>query len=436
VVNPRSTGEQPGVRHRRRRTAGGRYALAALLTLALHGLFVGLVLLTEVARQHFPSLAAPPPPPRRASQPIGMRKLTVQDWERNRGIKPKAQDQDPTGESEAEAQEEVEVVVKPAKPRDADRFSPGNTVSGVSANDEVPAHADNVAERDNTVAKETTALDKTSNWKNTAPQRTAQEARDGVEGGRATRMSTAGNGGTGNDDQRRGSQQLPGRIELPDARKRDRIALRERAEAAGDGPEVNNQAGSEELQGNSDRLRVVPGPQSGLDVPGGAGRRGAPGLAQLMPSRAAMDEIAGVAPTDHDDDDLEKDDTTQLNTRAWRHAGFINRVKRALSQNWDGTEEYLKRDPTGQIYGGRTRTTVLHVLLNADGSLREAKVLQSSGLGFLDVEAVKAFEKSAPFYNPPTGLADEDGVIHIPMEMTIVGFGAQGPRFSPFRSHN
>ena len=39
-------------------------------------------------------------------------------------------------------------------------------------------------------------------------------------------------------------------------------------------------------------------------------------------------------------------------------------------------------------------------------------MLQSSGVDFLDDEAIDAFKKAAPFPNPPKDLVESDGQIH------------------------
>jgi TonB family protein len=52
--------------------------------------------------------------------------------------------------------------------------------------------------------------------------------------------------------------------------------------------------------------------------------------------------------------------------------------------------------------------TVLSVTLRSDGQLEATTVTRSSGLAFLDNEAVDAFRKAQPFAAPPTGLL-EDG---------------------------
>jgi TonB family protein len=63
-----------------------------------------------------------------------------------------------------------------------------------------------------------------------------------------------------------------------------------------------------------------------------------------------------------------------------------------------------QRDPTGASFGNRDRYTVLSVTLNENGRIKDMFVEKSSGLDFLDMEAMKSFERSQPFPNPPPGL--------------------------------
>jgi TonB family protein len=55
---------------------------------------------------------------------------------------------------------------------------------------------------------------------------------------------------------------------------------------------------------------------------------------------------------------------------------------------------------------------VLRIHLAPDGKLAAWNVMQSSGVDFLDDEAIDAFKKAAPFPNPPKALVDPDGQIH------------------------
>ena len=53
---------------------------------------------------------------------------------------------------------------------------------------------------------------------------------------------------------------------------------------------------------------------------------------------------------------------------------------------------------------------MLSVTLDTEGRVRDLVVTRSSGLDFLDAEAMQAFEKAQPFSNPPRALA-QNGII-------------------------
>jgi TonB family protein len=81
-----------------------------------------------------------------------------------------------------------------------------------------------------------------------------------------------------------------------------------------------------------------------------------------------------------------------------------------------------------QIYGGRDRHTLLQVTLMPDGRLKDAWVEKSSGLDFLDLEAVKAFERAQPFPNPPSGLIASDQTVKFQFGFYLEMSGRPGLR--------
>jgi TonB family protein len=85
-------------------------------------------------------------------------------------------------------------------------------------------------------------------------------------------------------------------------------------------------------------------------------------------------------------------------------------MKRGVSKHWNPITEYRRRDPTGNIYGHRSRVTVLTVRLDIEGNLTEVDVTTSSGIDFLDREAVSAFRRAQPFPNPPSGLIENEQI--------------------------
>jgi len=128
-------------------------------------------------------------------------------------------------------------------------------------------------------------------------------------------------------------------------------------------------------------------------------------LRDLQPKNGVLQKVIPGAFPDYVKD-IDEGDQTLLKTKEWKFASFFNRVKRAVAQHWHPDREYSRRDPRGNVYGFKTRTTILHVLLHPGGSLKKIVLERPCGLSFLDDEAIKAFRKAAPFPNPPKRLVN------------------------------
>ena len=128
-------------------------------------------------------------------------------------------------------------------------------------------------------------------------------------------------------------------------------------------------------------------------------------LADLRFTRGAAKSVIGSAFPDALED-VPEGDQTLLNTKRWRFSSFFNRVKRAVAQHWHPDVVYREKDPTGKLYGYRSRLTVVRVWLYPDGRLKDIVLLKSCGLPFLDEEAIRAFRAAAPFPKPPKRLVD------------------------------
>ena len=138
------------------------------------------------------------------------------------------------------------------------------------------------------------------------------------------------------------------------------------------------------------------------EVGSGSGPSGVP---DLRPTSDLLSRAVGGGSVDKLDG-VESGDRTALNSRQWKFASFFNRMKRQVAQNWHPDQVYLRRDPTGRVYGTKDRLTVLRVSLHPDGRLAQAYIADKSGITFLDDEAVRAFQLAQPFPNPPPALID------------------------------
>jgi TonB family protein len=150
-------------------------------------------------------------------------------------------------------------------------------------------------------------------------------------------------------------------------------------------------------------------------TPGSEAPSGTPGIPRpnLQPTPEMLQRAIGKGGGSMDYlKDIDDGDATALNSKKWKHAPFFNRIKRAVADEWHPEMVYVRHDPNGNVYGIKDRVTVLRIHLQPDGKLATWTVLQSSGVDFLDDEAIDAFKKAAPFPNPPKDLVEADGQIH------------------------
>jgi TonB family protein len=197
-------------------------------------------------------------------------------------------------------------------------------------------------------------------------------------------------------------------FEIPDFKKRQSLKLKLDLDMG----QLPRYSASDEIQGNSERLRMIQGKFAEQEK-GEAGEEGKDkqNVAMLgRPSLKHLDMVTGAPSNDHIRD-VPKGEETLLNSKEFRYATFFNRVKRGVSDHWNPGEVYLRHDPYGNIYGVKDRYTVLNVVLDSEGKLSDVSVARSSGVGFLDDEAISAFQLASPFPNPPHGLLENDGLI-------------------------
>lgn len=396
-----------------------RVAVTLGLALLVHVGLLGLVLLSALVKWNVPDRPKVARTP--STRPVVLRGLTAAEFEKNRGADaPQVKDERkvvarrPTPEKEEKKPEE--------RPK-------GQVVDVAPGNQKVDPNAKYLAETNNVADKQTRAKEQTAFYKNAMPQRTARERVDGNGTDEAAKAQRAGNDGLGDDDRPLKDTAPRLAMQVPDVKQQQEVALKRNTDE-GPGVAVSNRAEAEAVKGNSDRLRLMPGSfDRGDDA--SAGRIGQAGILNLLPSAAVLDKITGAAANDHLKD-VDEGDGTFLSTREWKYASFFNRVKQSVGQNWDPGTQMRLRDPTGQIYGGRDRYTMLAVTLDPAGRLKDAYVEKSSGLDFLDLEAIKAFERAQPFPNPPPGLLANDQTVRFQFGFFLELSGRPGLRL--FRS--
>jgi len=153
-------------------------------------------------------------------------------------------------------------------------------------------------------------------------------------------------------------------------------------------------------------------PKSVMGGPGAAGS----GTGLLLPSTSSSSAIANIQALDTGDltstdhlPGVDRGRQTLLNANQVRFADFFSTVKSQVERQWKPSDVYLRRDPSGQVYGVKDRYTVLRVEIDKGGKITDLITSRPSGLDFMDEEAKRAFRAAAPFLNPPADLFDASG---------------------------
>ncbi|HSW61588.1 MAG TPA: TonB family protein, partial [bacterium] len=111
--------------------------------------------------------------------------------------------------------------------------------------------------------------------------------------------------------------------------------------------------------------------------------------------------------------DIEKEDETALNTKKFIYSAYFNKIKQAISKHWTPAYVLMINDPGGHVYGRKDRFTKLVVHISSNGTLARVRVDVSSGIDFLDREAINAFKMASPFSPPPEVLLNNENMLEI-----------------------
>lgn len=222
--------------------------------------------------------------------------------------------------------------------------------------------------------------------------------------------------------------QQPKAAELPSKERVDRLKIHE----APDGT-LRNREAADSVPGLGRKLAMAR-PEAKEGAPGiqGEGSLGKPGLpgdpGSQRPLNLSLNDVGSAVgpvaggPMNDDLRGVDEGDETLLNSRSFRYAGFLNRVKETVGRIWvtDVQDAATRRDPSGQMYSYKDRRTVVEFTLDQSGELRDVKVASSCGVPYLDQVAVDAFRKAERFPNPPTGLVGVDGTVRLPFAFTLL----------------
>ncbi len=126
---------------------------------------------------------------------------------------------------------------------------------------------------------------------------------------------------------------------------------------------------------------------------------------------------------------------TLLNTKEFIYYSFFVRMKEQLYWRW---LQYFKKDNSASLISlaqdkQRLFSTYLYAVLSSDGEMQDLMVVDSSGSEVADSAALHAFLSAVPFPNPPDGLIEEDGFIHIRQSFHI--YVSSSVAENPFSKH-
>lgn len=121
------------------------------------------------------------------------------------------------------------------------------------------------------------------------------------------------------------------------------------------------------------------------------------------PSNDLLDEAVGAA--------------TNLNTKEFLYANYLNRIRRLVNFYW---QQNLDNLPSSVRLARPSYTTEIHSILDSQGALEYIEIVAGSGSEPLDDAVVRAFRIAGPFPNPPAGLIEKDGRVYLPeMDFTV-----------------
>lgn len=120
--------------------------------------------------------------------------------------------------------------------------------------------------------------------------------------------------------------------------------------------------------------------------------------------------------------DVKEGDKTMLSTKEFVYFSYYRRIRERLEVSWNTR---LRSTLEGYGYGGRRLAsdknyiTGVVVVLDRNGHVVGVQLQQGSGARDLDQAAIDAFNAAGPFPDPPSGLVDENGQIHIPWSFVL-----------------
>jgi hypothetical protein len=119
-------------------------------------------------------------------------------------------------------------------------------------------------------------------------------------------------------------------------------------------------------------------------------------------------------------------DATQLNTKEYLYAGYLQRIRRLVNFYWQQNIDNL---PSSVRLVRPSYSTQVKAILNANGALEWIEVTAVSGSIELDDAVVRAFRVAGPYPHPPSGLIQPDGRVYLPDMSFTVQLGMAKARY-------
>lgn len=135
-----------------------------------------------------------------------------------------------------------------------------------------------------------------------------------------------------------------------------------------------------------------------------------------------IDQSSQASQTNDHLKDVKIGANTALSTKEFVYYSYYNRIRGQLRQHWEPTikDKVFKILKSGRtISSSRDHITRIIITLNSAGSLLKIQLLEESGVRDLDEAAIEAFKAAAPFPNPPKGIVEKDGTIHIRWDFVL-----------------
>lgn len=121
---------------------------------------------------------------------------------------------------------------------------------------------------------------------------------------------------------------------------------------------------------------------------------------------------------------------TALNTDQLTYYSFFSRVNEQMRNRWVSLiRSYVNSLPREEFekLSRAERETIVEIVLSRSGEFVRSVLHHSSKVQPLDQAAVEAFQMAAPFLNPPKGLVEDDGFIHLRYLFTVTFRPPLGP---------